>query len=271
MWVFGGVRVAHLVSFLGFVFCVVCPRPVSCVPNVASFSRLFILHCHSVLFVFVLCVVYQMLPVSLDCPFLIAPQFCLFSSYVLCTKCCRFLWIVHYSLPLSFVCLHPVSCVPNVASFSGLSILHCPSVFFLFILCLVYPMLSVSLDCPFLIALQFCLSSSCVLCTKCCQFLWIVHSSLPLSFLCLHPLSCVPNVVSFSGLSILELRIMFHVYSFVFLFSLGRGVFSRNVERYLWDPQEADNMAKWKKTNNDLTINTKKTKERTRPTNKSVM
>jgi hypothetical protein len=25
-----------------------------------------------------------------------------------------------------FVCLHPVSCVPNVASFSGFSILDCP-------------------------------------------------------------------------------------------------------------------------------------------------
>jgi hypothetical protein len=48
------------------------------------------------LFVFVLCLVYPMLPVSLDCLFLIAP---------------------------CFVCLRPVSCVPNVASFSGLSIL----------------------------------------------------------------------------------------------------------------------------------------------------
>ena len=27
-----------------------------------------------------------------------------------------------------------------------------------------------------------CLSSSCVLCTQCCQFLWIVHSWLPLRF-----------------------------------------------------------------------------------------
>jgi hypothetical protein len=65
-----------------------------------------------VLFVFVLCLVFPMLPVSLDCPFLIAP---------------------------GFVCLPPVSCVPNVASFSGLSILDCP---------------------------LFCLSSSCVLCTQ---------------------------------------------------------------------------------------------------------
>jgi hypothetical protein len=69
-----------------------------------------ILHCPSVLFVFVLCLVYRMLPVSLDCPFLIAPQ---------------------------CFCLYPVSCVPNVASFSGLTIFHCFSVLFVFVFCLV--------------------------------------------------------------------------------------------------------------------------------------
>jgi hypothetical protein len=51
------------------------------------------------------------------------------SSSVLCTKCCQFLWIVHSCLPLSFVCLRPVSCVPNVSTFSGLSIIACSSVF----------------------------------------------------------------------------------------------------------------------------------------------
>jgi hypothetical protein len=44
---------------------------------------------------------------------------------------------------LPVVCLRPVTCVPNVAS---------------------------------------CLSSSGDLCTQCCQFLWIVHSWLPLRF-----------------------------------------------------------------------------------------
>ena len=68
--IFDGVRVAHL----SLVFCVV----------------------FFVLFVFLLCLVCPMLPVSLDCLFLIAP---------------------------CFVCLHPVSCVTNVASFSGLSII----------------------------------------------------------------------------------------------------------------------------------------------------
>ena len=98
-----------------------------------------------------------MLPVSLDCPFLLP---------------------LRYSL----TCICPVSCVPYVASFSGLSFFIAPSVFSNMYL-------------------------SCVLCTLCCQFLWIVQSwlwiSLPLryslTFIC--PVSCVPYVASFSGLS----------------------------------------------------------------------
>ena len=101
-----------------------------------------------------------MLPVSLDCPFLIAPSvfsnvylFCLPSSWVLCIQCCQY---------------------------RGLSILDCPFgflyrlfVLFTFVLGLVYPMLPVSLDCPSLIAPSvfsnvylFCLPSSWVLCTQ---------------------------------------------------------------------------------------------------------
>ena len=54
------------------------------------------------LFVVVLYIVCPMLPVSLDCPYLIVPS--VFSNvYLLC----------------------PVSCMPNVACFSGLSILDC--------------------------------------------------------------------------------------------------------------------------------------------------
>ena len=63
----------------------------------------------------------------------------------------------------------------------------CCFVWFVFVLCLVYPILSVSLVCPLLIAPSvfsnvylFGLSSSSVLCTQCCQFLWFVHSCLPL-------------------------------------------------------------------------------------------
>ena len=94
-----------------------------------------------------------MLPVSLDCPF---------------------------TLPLrySLTCICPVSCVPYVASFSGLSFYITPSVFSNMYL-------------------------SCVLCTLCCQFLWIVLFTLPLrySLTCICPVSCVSYVASFSGLS----------------------------------------------------------------------
>jgi hypothetical protein len=46
--VFGGVRVAHIFSFLCCDFCFVCPRPVSCVSNDDSFSGLYILYCPSI-------------------------------------------------------------------------------------------------------------------------------------------------------------------------------------------------------------------------------
>ena len=126
-----------------------------------------------------------MLPVSLVCLFFAAPSVFsnVYLSCVLCVQCCQFLWLVHSSLPLqfslTFIC--PVSCVSNVASFSGLSILRAPSVFSNVYL-------------------------SCVLCVQCCQFLWLVHSSLPLqySLTSICPVSCVSNVASFSGLSILR-------------------------------------------------------------------
>ena len=137
----------------------VLPRR-SCVPNVASVSGLYILYCPVGL-------VYPMLPVSLGCAFCIAPS-------VVCTQCCQCLWVVHSVLPRR-------SCVPNVASVSGLCIPHCP-------VGLVYPMLPVSLGCT------FCIVPS-VLCTQCCQCLWVVHSVLPRR-------SCVPNVASVSGLCI---------------------------------------------------------------------
>ena len=127
------------VSVVFFRF--VCLRPVSCVSNAADVSGLF---------VFVLCFVCPMLPMSLDC---------LSSSCVLCVQCCRCFWIV---------CLRLVSCVFNTADVSGLLV---------FVLCLVCPILSMSL---------YCLSSACFLCVQYCRFLWIV---------CLRPVSCVPNVL----------------------------------------------------------------------------
>jgi hypothetical protein len=42
--------------------------------------------------------VYLMLPISLDCIFLIAPLVFsnIYFSCVLCTLCCQFLWIVYF-------------------------------------------------------------------------------------------------------------------------------------------------------------------------------
>ena len=67
---------------------------------------------------------------------------------------------------------------------SGVQYIHLYCFVFLFCcLRLVYPMLPVSLDC-------FCFVVF-VLCTLCCQFLWIVFVLLSSS--------CVPYVASFSG------------------------------------------------------------------------
>jgi hypothetical protein len=188
-----------LLVFCVVFFCFVCLRLVSCVHNVAIISGLFILDCPCVLCTqcchhlwivhswLSLCLVYTMLPLSLDCSFLIAPVSCvpnvaiisglfiLDCPCVLCTQCCHYLWIVHSWLPLCLVypmlpssldcsfLISPVSCVPNVAIISGLFILDCPCVLctqcchYLWIvhswlsLCLVYPMLPSSLDCSFLI------------------------------------------------------------------------------------------------------------------------
>jgi hypothetical protein len=126
-----------------------------------------------VLFVFVLCLVYPTLPVSLDC---LRPVSCvpnvtsvsrLSSSCVLCTQRYQCRWIVFVlclvcpTLPVSLDCLRPVSCVPNVTSVSRLS-------------------------------------SSCVLCTQRYQCLWIVFvlcvvcPTLPVSLDCLRSVSCFP-------------------------------------------------------------------------------
>jgi hypothetical protein len=183
-----------------------------------------------------------MLPVSLYCPFLIAPSVFsnVYLSCVLCTLCCHFLWIVHFWLPLryslTFICpcfvypMLPVSLycpfliVPSVFSNVYLSCVLCTLCCqFLWIVhfwlplrysltficpCFVYPMLPVSLYCPFLIAPSVFSNVylSCVLCTLCCQFLWIVHFWLSLryslTFIC--PVSCVSYVASFSVLSIFD-------------------------------------------------------------------
>ena len=103
-------------------------------------------------------------------------------SCILCTLCCQFLWIVIFLLPLryslTFIC--PVSCVPYVSSFSGLSIFFIvPSVFsnvylscFLCTLCCQFLWIVYLFIAPSVFSNVYL---SCVLCTLCCQFLWIVY------------------------------------------------------------------------------------------------
>ena len=102
---------------------------------------------------FVMCRLYPMLPVSLDCPFSLPLRYSLTFicpvsrvPYVASFSGLSFLLPFRYSL----TCICPVSCAPYVASFSGLSFFITLSVFSNMYL-------------------------SCVLCTLCCQFLWIVH------------------------------------------------------------------------------------------------
>jgi hypothetical protein len=87
---------------------------------------------------------------------------------------------------VSLDCLCPVSCVPNTVNVSGLSlscvlcVQYCQCLWIVFVLCLVYPILSVSLDCLCPVScmsntVSFSgLSLSCVLCAQYYQFLWIV-------------------------------------------------------------------------------------------------
>ena len=108
-----------------------------------------------------ICLVYPMLPVSLDCPFSLP---------------------LRYSL--TFIC--PVSCVPYVTSFSGLSFFTTPSVFSsIYLSCVLC-----TICCQFLWIVLFIASSvfsnmylSCVLCTLCYQFLWIVLFYCPFGIL----------------------------------------------------------------------------------------
>ena len=75
----------------------------------------------------------------------------------------------------------------------------------------------------------FCFSLSCILCSKCCQCLWIVHSWFPLRFsltficfVCLRPVSCVPKLPVFLDCPFL---ISPSVFSNVYLFCLSSSCF----------------------------------------------
>ena len=94
----------------------------------ARVSRPIPMRYYSSLFVFVLCPVFHMLTVSLNCPFLIAPS--VFSN-------------VYLELPI-IISVGWYACV-------SYPMRYCISLF-IFVLCLVYPMLPVVLKCSFLIA-----------------------------------------------------------------------------------------------------------------------
>ena len=187
-----------------------------------------------------------MLPVSLDCLFTLPLRYSLTCICpVFCVPTLPVSLYCPFSLPLrySLTCICPVSCVSYVASFSGFSFYITPSVFsnmylscvlcilccqflwivllhypfgilqHVFVLCLVYLMLPVSLDCPFTLPLRYSLTCicpvscvsyvasfpglsfyitpsvfsnmylSCVLCILCYQFLWIVLLHYPFGIL----------------------------------------------------------------------------------------
>ena len=151
-----------------------------------------------------------MLPVSLDCHFSLPLRYSLtiFCPVSRCTQCCQFLWIVLFHYPSVFSNIH-LSCVlcTLCCQFLWIVLFHYPFGILqhLFVLCLVYQMLPVSLDCPFSLPLRYSLAFICpVSCvTFVASFSLDCHFSLPLryslTFIC--PVSCAPNVASFSGLS----------------------------------------------------------------------
>ena len=74
---------------------------------VGSVLRIFLIFCVVIILfcLFIISLVCPMLPVSLDCPFLIAARFSLTVIYYLQSVLrllWQFLWIVHFSFPLRF-------------------------------------------------------------------------------------------------------------------------------------------------------------------------
>jgi hypothetical protein len=163
--------------------------PVSCVSNVASFL-LWIVNSwspfrFSLTFICLVSCVSNVASVS-KLSILVAPSGFsnVYLSCVLCVQYCQCLWIVHFGSPFGFLQR-------------------------LFVLCLVCPMLPVSLNWLFLVApLVFSnVYLSCVLCVQCRQYLCSPPRFSP-TFIC--PVSCVSNVAS-----IFELTIFVHPFCFL--------------------------------------------------------
>ena len=145
---------------LRYSLTLVCP--VSCIPYVTSFSWLYFCIAPSVFSNFYLSCVLSTQSCLWIVPFFITPSVFskIYLSYVLCTLCCQLLWIVLFYSPVSIL-------------------QH------LFVMCLLYPILPVFLDCPFSLPLRYSLTFIChVSCVPYyCQFLWIVLFYYPFGIL----------------------------------------------------------------------------------------
>ena len=198
----------------------ICLRSVSC-----AHYCLCLWVVHSLFYLSSSCVLCPILPVSLGCPFFflfvfvlcLVPNIACVSGLsilfficlrpVSCAQYCLCLWVVHFFLFVFVLCL-----VPNIACVSGLSILCfiCPrpvscaqyclclwvvhSLFYLSSSCVLYPILPVSLGCPFFVLFVFVL---CLVLNIACV------SGLSILFLFVFVLCLVPNIACVSGLSIL--------------------------------------------------------------------
>ena len=126
-----------------------------------------------------------MLPVSLDCPFVLPHRY---SLTCICPVSCvhyvaSFSGLLFFITPSVFSNIY-LSCVPNVASFSGLFFFITPSVFSNIYLSCVPNVASFSGLSFFITPSVFSnIYLSCVLCTLCCQFLWIVIFHYPFGIL----------------------------------------------------------------------------------------
>ena len=187
--------------------CFDCHPSVSCVPNVACITGLYIIDCHfSFLYCFLFCLSSFRLVLNVAC----ISGFSII-DFPFCLLCCSFalivvlLYLVRPLLLVSLDCLlliaNSVYCIVfllclssfrlvlNIACISGFSIIDCAfcllccSFAFIVVLpCVVCPMLPVSLDCLLLIASSvFCIVFLFFFvfvpsCAHCCLYLWIVFN-----------------------------------------------------------------------------------------------
>ena len=110
---------------------------------------------------------YSLFPMIYHLTWLLSPHSDSSIKYVCCEHTCINLYVLCSVLwyPLRFPHKNGVRFV-FTSSYFGIALM------FLFVICVCLRIVVVSNT----YHVAFCLSSSCVLCTKCCQFLWIGHS-----------------------------------------------------------------------------------------------